>query len=203
MAGKGGGTAAVTVQRFAAWQLIPGRSTGSTLTDYLGHLGIAAREPSREALNELHEAHVRSFTFDNIDVPLGQQPGVGLAAVQEKFVGRGRGGYCFPPRRSRGSLLPRVAATIRPCLPDDQLSISSTDTSPLRNRSMSSSQSTAGPSNFIPPLLTHHADVIVTLASRHSSWLSSAGSSTRPRRAEKSTGLLPSASLQGRCWWTK
>jgi hypothetical protein len=97
MAGKGGGIAAVTVQRFAAWQLIPGRSTGSTLADYLGHLGIAAREPSREALNELHEAHVRSFTFDNIDVPLGQQPGVGLAAVQEKVVGRGRGGYCFPP----------------------------------------------------------------------------------------------------------
>ena len=30
MAGKGGGTAAVTVLLFAAWQLIPGRSAGST-----------------------------------------------------------------------------------------------------------------------------------------------------------------------------
>jgi N-hydroxyarylamine O-acetyltransferase len=67
------------------------------LAGYPGRLGIAAREPSREALNELHEAHVRSFTFDNIDVLIGQHPGVGLAAVQEKFVGRGRGGYCFPP----------------------------------------------------------------------------------------------------------
>jgi N-hydroxyarylamine O-acetyltransferase len=46
------------------------------LADYLGRLGIAAREPGREALNELHEAQVRSFTFDDIDVLLGQHPGV-------------------------------------------------------------------------------------------------------------------------------
>ncbi|KHL17121.1 N-hydroxyarylamine O-acetyltransferase [Mumia flava] len=65
------------------------------LDAYLARLGIAAREPSRDALDELHEAHVRSFTFDNIDVLLGQHPGVGLDAVQEKFLGRGRGGYCF------------------------------------------------------------------------------------------------------------
>ena len=56
---------------------------------------MAVRPPSREALDELHEAHVRTFTFDNIDVLLGDHPGVGLAAVQGKFVGRGRGGYCF------------------------------------------------------------------------------------------------------------
>ena len=38
---------------------------------------------------------MRTFTFDNIDVLLEQHPGVGLDAVQAKFVGRGRGGYCF------------------------------------------------------------------------------------------------------------
>ncbi len=65
------------------------------LDGYLGRLGVAARPPSREALDELHEAHVRTFTFDNIDVLLGAHPGVSLAAVQDKFVGRGRGGYCF------------------------------------------------------------------------------------------------------------
>ena len=46
-------------------------------------------------MDALHEAHVRAFTFDNIDVLLDQHPGVGLDAVQAKFVGRGRGGYCF------------------------------------------------------------------------------------------------------------
>ena len=62
---------------------------------YLGRLGLSAQPPSRAALDALLEAHVRAFTFDNIDVLLEQHPGVGLDAVQSKFVGRGRGGYCF------------------------------------------------------------------------------------------------------------
>lgn len=65
------------------------------LEGYLTRLGISRREPSREALDELHEAHVRSFSFDNIDILLGQHPGVSLEALNDKFVGRGRGGYCF------------------------------------------------------------------------------------------------------------
>lgn len=65
------------------------------LDGYLDRVGVPARPPGREALDELHEAHVRTFSFDNIDVLLGAHPGVGLAEVQAKFVGRGRGGYCF------------------------------------------------------------------------------------------------------------
>ena len=78
------------------------------LAGYLGRLGIAAREPSREALNELHEAQVRSVTFDNIDVPLGQHPGVGLAAVQEKFVGRDEVATAFYPPKPRLAIMPRT-----------------------------------------------------------------------------------------------
>jgi N-hydroxyarylamine O-acetyltransferase len=65
------------------------------LDAYLAVVGVPAAPPSRSALDALHEAHVRAFTFDNIDVLLDQHPGVALSAVQEKFVGRGRGGYCF------------------------------------------------------------------------------------------------------------
>ncbi len=65
------------------------------LDAYLTRIGESPAPPSRAALDALHEAHVRSFTFDNIDVLLDQHPGVRLGAVQEKFVGRGRGGYCF------------------------------------------------------------------------------------------------------------
>ncbi|MBX6390589.1 MAG: arylamine N-acetyltransferase [Frankia sp.] len=65
------------------------------LDAYLARIGVAARPPSRAALDELYEAHVRTFTFDNIDVLLDQHPGVDLEAVAAKFVGRGRGGYCF------------------------------------------------------------------------------------------------------------
>ncbi len=65
------------------------------LDAYLARIGVSGQPPSRSALDRLLEAHVRRFTFDNIDVLLEQHPGVGLDAVQAKFVGRGRGGYCF------------------------------------------------------------------------------------------------------------
>jgi len=65
------------------------------LDAYLARIEVSRQPPSRAALDRLLEAHVRRFTFDNIDVLLEQHPGVGLDAVQSKFVGRGRGGYCF------------------------------------------------------------------------------------------------------------
>ena len=66
------------------------------LTAYLDRIGVVEeRAPSRAALAEIYDAHLRTFTFDNIDVLLEQHPGADLAAVQTKFVGRGRGGYCF------------------------------------------------------------------------------------------------------------
>ena len=86
---------------------------GLDLTGYLGRLGTPARAPSRAALAELHEAHVRAFTFDNIDVLLGQHPGVSLDAVQEKFVGRGRGGYCFEHSTIFAAALERLGYRVR------------------------------------------------------------------------------------------
>jgi N-hydroxyarylamine O-acetyltransferase len=65
------------------------------LDAYLSRVGAPRAAPARAALDALHEAHVRAFTFDNIDVLLDQHPGLELDAVQQKFVGRGRGGYCF------------------------------------------------------------------------------------------------------------
>lgn len=80
---------------------------------YLARLGVPTRSPSRAALAELHEAHVRTFTFDNIDVLLGQHPGVDLAAVQAKFVGRGRGGYCFEHATLVAAALERLGYDVR------------------------------------------------------------------------------------------
>ncbi|WP_221584743.1 arylamine N-acetyltransferase [Microbacterium sp. G2-8] len=82
--------AAVRVDDEALWG-----SEALDLDRYLERIGLPRRDPSAEALAELHEAHVRTFTFDDVDVLLEQHPGVDLAAVQEKFLGRGRGGYCF------------------------------------------------------------------------------------------------------------
>ena len=83
------------------------------LPGYLGRLGVPARAPGLGALGELHEAHVRAFTFDNVDVLLGQHPGVSLDAVQEKFVGRGRGGYCFEHSTIFAAALERLGYQVR------------------------------------------------------------------------------------------
>jgi arylamine N-acetyltransferase len=83
------------------------------LDGYLERLGVPAREPSPEALAELHEAHVRTFTFDNIDVLLGRHPGVSLDDVQQKFVVRGRGGYCFEHSTIVAAALERLGYQVR------------------------------------------------------------------------------------------
>lgn len=82
------------------------------LEAYLARIGVAARPPSRAALDELHEAHVRTFTFDNVDVLLESHPGVDLDAVQAKFVGRGRGGYCFEHSTLLGAALQRLGYVV-------------------------------------------------------------------------------------------
>jgi len=83
------------------------------LDGYLKRLDLSAREPSRETLAELHEAHVRTFTFDNIDVLLGRHPGVALGELQEKFVVRGRGGYCFEHSTIVAAALERLGYQVR------------------------------------------------------------------------------------------
>lgn len=91
----------------------PWRTADLDLEAYLRRTDVAAQPPDLVALGELHEAHVRTFTFDNIDVLLDQHPGVGLAAVQEKFVDRGRGGYCFEHATLFAAALERLGYTVR------------------------------------------------------------------------------------------
>ena len=79
---------------------------------YLARIGLSVQPPSRSALDRLLEAHVRTFTFDNIDVLLEQHRGVGLDAVQSKFVGRGRGGYCFEHATLFAATLERLGFTV-------------------------------------------------------------------------------------------
>ena len=79
--------------------------TDTQLQDYLERTGAVAEPPSHAALSRLLLAHVTTFPFDTIDVLLGQHPGVGLATVRDKLVGRGRGGYCFEHARIFHSVL--------------------------------------------------------------------------------------------------
>ena len=102
-----------TVRLTGAMPTVDWGVEGLDLEGYLNRLGVPARAPSPAALAELHEAHVRTFTFDNIDVLLGRHPGVSLGAVQEKFVGRGRGGYCFEHSTVFAAALERLGYGVR------------------------------------------------------------------------------------------
>ena len=65
------------------------------LAAYLARIGQPAGEPDGATLARLHRAHVAAIAFENLDVVLGRGVAVDLAAVQDKLVGRHRGGYCY------------------------------------------------------------------------------------------------------------
>lgn len=82
------------------------------LDAYLARTGAAVEAPGVDALARLQLAHALTFPFDNLDVLLGAHPGVGLEAVQEKFLGRGRGGYCFEHATLFGAVLERLGYAV-------------------------------------------------------------------------------------------
>jgi N-hydroxyarylamine O-acetyltransferase len=63
--------------------------------EYLARVEHPRLPPTADALRSLHEAHVRTIPFENVDVVLGTHRGIGLQAVTDKLVRRRRGGYCF------------------------------------------------------------------------------------------------------------
>lgn len=95
--------------------MTPG-SEAVDLPAYLDRIGVRRRPPSLEGLGELQTAHARTFAFDNVDVLLGRHPGITLAAIQEKFVGRGRGGYCFEHATLFGAVLAALGYDVEPRL---------------------------------------------------------------------------------------
>jgi N-hydroxyarylamine O-acetyltransferase len=91
-------------------------TVGFDLDAYLERTGAVAETPSLAALARLQTAHVRTFPFENLDVLLEQHPGVGLAVVQDKFVRRHRGGYCFEHATLFHALLVRLGYDVEPRL---------------------------------------------------------------------------------------
>lgn len=83
------------------------------LPGYLERVGVPAGPPDRDLLDRLHEAHVRAFPFENIDVLLDQHPGVALPQVQAKFLAGGRGGYCFEHGTLFAAVLERLGFVVR------------------------------------------------------------------------------------------
>lgn len=61
--------------------------------DRIGYRGSPAADLT--TLHALSAAHVRSIPFEALDVLLGRPIDLEPAAIEHKFLKRGRGGYCF------------------------------------------------------------------------------------------------------------
>jgi N-hydroxyarylamine O-acetyltransferase len=77
------------------------------LEAYLHRIGVT--EPT---LKSVHEGHVLSIPFENIDVQLGKVPSLDLPSLQEKLVRRKRGGYCFEHNQLYAAALERLGITV-------------------------------------------------------------------------------------------
>ncbi|SMC84481.1 arylamine N-acetyltransferase family protein [Lentzea albidocapillata] len=75
---------------------------------YFARTGASASS----SLTELHEAHVRAIPFENIDVMLGRVPSLDLGDIQDKMLGRRRGGYCYEHQLLFTAVLERLGHTV-------------------------------------------------------------------------------------------
>lgn len=81
----------------------------SALKSYLERIGVHdALRPDLETLTKVHNAHVRSIPFENIDVLLDRGISLDSEAIEHKLLTRQRGGYCF----EHNALLERVLTAI-------------------------------------------------------------------------------------------
>ena len=69
--------------------------TGFDLTAYLDRLGLDPVPVTAQGLRDLQRAQLRALPFEAIDPYLGRLPDLDMAAIRDKILHRGRGGYCF------------------------------------------------------------------------------------------------------------
>ncbi len=70
--------------------------TGFPLERYLARIGLdAPPAATAEGLIALARAQLHAIPFENLDSYLHQTVDIALAAVAEKLIARGRGGYCY------------------------------------------------------------------------------------------------------------
>ena len=79
------------------------------LEAYLTRIGYTGpRDPTEPTLSGLYRAHLAAIRFENLGIFLDGGVRVDLGSVQEKIVGRGRGGYCYEHAQLLGAALERL-----------------------------------------------------------------------------------------------
>ncbi|MFE5400679.1 arylamine N-acetyltransferase [Streptomyces sp. NPDC056580] len=63
------------------------------------------RQPTAEALRDLHLRHLRTVPFENLSIHLGEEIALEEERLLDKVVGRRRGGFCYELNGAFGALL--------------------------------------------------------------------------------------------------
>ncbi|MEU2790522.1 arylamine N-acetyltransferase [Streptomyces sp. NPDC007100] len=83
------------------------------LDAYLARIGYEGeRAPTLAALRELHARHAATFGFENLEIVLGRPVLLDLKSLQEKMVGRRRGGYCYEQNLLYAAALDRLGFAV-------------------------------------------------------------------------------------------
>jgi len=63
---------------------------------YLENIGFVGEpKPDLETLSQIHQRHLLTIPFENIDVQLNRAPDLDIGRIYAKIVEGGRGGWCF------------------------------------------------------------------------------------------------------------
>lgn len=98
-------------------QNMPANPAPLDLDAYLRRIHFSgARAPTLETLTHLHQQHVRTIPFENLDVVLGRGIRIDIPSIERKLVHERRGGYCFEQNRLLAAVLRALGFTVSPLL---------------------------------------------------------------------------------------
>ena len=76
------------------------------LADYLSRIGVSGQlAATAETLRRLHVAHLSTFLFENVTIQRRGVVKTDIESIEEKFLSRGAGGYCFEQNTLFGTAL--------------------------------------------------------------------------------------------------
>ena len=88
---------------------------GVDLNAYLQRIDYAGHPLADLAsLRQLHLKHPIAIPFENLATLIGEPVSLDIAAIQDKLVRRGRGGYCFEHNRLFCSVLEQLGFDVQP-----------------------------------------------------------------------------------------
>lgn len=79
------------------------------LAAYLSHVGhLGDTHPDLDTLVSLHQAHLATAPYENLDIQLGRPPSLTPQALFDKVVRQGRGGFCYEMNATLASALQAI-----------------------------------------------------------------------------------------------